>query len=110
MSKNKEAIGNSRRSEFEKLFENVDETERKLVDRLITEAVFCEEQLTQLKTLPFIAVNPNNPQQQKITSAARLYKDYSASYRDTIRIMLNILRKVESDEQNELLRRLEEFA
>lgn len=99
----------SRRSEFEKLFENVDGKERELIDRLIAEAIFCEEQMTELKKLPFIAVNPKNAQQQKITSAARLYKDYSASYRDTIRIMLNILRKVDSDEQNDLLRRLEEF-
>ena len=109
--KNEKAVKEmSRRDEFEKLFENVDETERKLVDRLITEVIFCEEKMTELKQLPFIAVNPKNPQQQRITPAARLYKDYSASYRDAIRILLNILRKVETTAQDELLRRLEEFA
>lgn len=99
----------SRREEFEKLFKNADESERELIDRLINEVIFCEEQMTELKKLPFVAVNPKNPAQQKITSAARLYKDFASSYRDAIRILLNILRKVESSATDELLRRLEEF-
>lgn len=110
MSEEKSLKHEERRQEFEKLFENVDETERKLVDRLIGEAVYAEEQMEALKKLPQIAVNPKNPALQKVTAAARLYKEYASSYRDTIRILLNVLRKVESSAQDELLRRLEEFS
>lgn len=99
----------SRREDFENLFINVDESERQLVDRLIDEAIYCEEQMTELKKLPQIAKNPKNPALQKITAAARLYKDFAASYRDTIRILLNILRKVETSAADDLLRRLAEF-
>ena len=109
MSKEIKVDESSRRSEFEKLFENVDESERKLVERLIGEAIYCEEQMTELRKLPQIAINPKNPALQKITAAARLYKDFASNYRDTIRILLNVLRKVESQAQDELLKRLEEF-
>lgn len=99
-----------RRAEFDKMFENVDETERQLVDRLIDECVYYEEQMDELKKLPFISVHPKKPTLQKTTAAARIYKEYATSYMNALRILLNILRKVESEEQNELLRRLEEFA
>ena len=99
-----------RRAEYDKMFENVDETERKLVDRLIDECVYYEEQMSELRKLPFISVHPTRPNLQKTTSAAKLYKEYATSYMNALRILLNILRKVESEEQNELLRKLEEFA
>ena len=99
-----------RRAEYDKLFENVDEKERQLVDKLIDECIYYEEQMTALKSYPFISVHPKKPTLQKSTAAAKLYKEYSTSYMNALRILLNILRKVESEEQNELLKRLEEFA
>lgn len=99
-----------RRAEYDKMFQDVDATERNLVERLIDECVYYEEQMEELKKLPFISVHPQKPNLQKTTAAARLYKEYATSYMNALRILLNILRKVESDEQNELLRRLEEFA
>ena len=109
MTEEKKVDGMSRRDEFEKLFENVDPAERQLVDRLISEAIYCETQMEELKKLPQIAVNAKNPALQKTTAAARLYKEFASSYRDTIRILLNVLRKVESQATDELLKRLEEF-
>ena len=85
----------NRRAEYDKMFQDVDATER---------------QLAALKKLPFSSVHPKKPTLQKTTAAARLYKEYATSYMNSLRILLNILRKVESEEQNELLRRLEEFA
>ena len=100
----------NRRAEYDKMFQDVDATERQLVDRLIDECVYYEEQMAALRKLPFISVHPKKPTLQKTTAAARLYKEYATSYMNALRILLNILRKVESEEQNELLRRLEEFA
>ena len=59
--------------------------------------------------MPFISVHPKNPALQKKTEAAKLYKELCANYANIIRILLNTLRKVESDAQNELLQRLAEF-
>ena len=100
----------SRLEELNEIFRNVDEDEKKLVDKLIDEVIYYESQMEELKKLPFISVHPRYPEKQKVTAAARLYKEYSASYMNAIRILLNILRKVESQAQDDLLRRLEEFA
>ena len=99
-----------RKSELLEIFRDVDDSERKLVDKLIEEVIYYEEQMEALKKLPFINVNPKNPAQQKTTAAARLYKEYATSYMNALRILLNILRKVESTAQDELLRKLEDFA
>ena len=91
------------------IFDNTDPNEFKLVMELIEEVVFLEDQMKELKKLPFISVHPLNPGMQKSTAAAKLYKECSQSYMNAIRILLSILRKTESSEQNELLQKLQEF-
>lgn len=99
-----------RRAEYDAILQDVDESEKRLVDRLVDEVVWYEEQMEELKKLPFIVTNPKNPAQQKTTTAAKLYKEHATSYMNALRILLNILRKVESTAQDELLRRLEQFS
>lgn len=106
MNKNKEQ---DRKTFYLELFKSVDESERQLVDRLIDELVYLEDEMTRLKELPFVGVNPRNPAMQRATPAARLYKDFLSQYQNALRILLNILRKVETSAQDELLRKLEEF-
>lgn len=98
-----------RRTQLDEIFRNVDEDERQLVDKLIGEVVYLEKQMEDLKKLPFIAIHPEKPQLQKLTPAAKLYKEYSANYANIIRILLNVLRKVESSETNALLEELARF-
>ena len=98
-----------RTSELMGVFANIDETERKLIVPLIHEAEFLEKRLTELRSLPFIEHHPNNPDRVRTTAAAKQYKEHIAAYSNIIRILLNTLRKTETDEQNELLRRLEDF-
>lgn len=99
-----------RRKELNEIFKDVDENEKQLIDKLIDEVIFLENQMTELKKYPFISIHPKNPMLQKTTSAAKLYKECSQSYMNAIRIFVNVLRKVESSEMNELLKRLEEFS
>lgn len=101
---------NKRVAELSELFRDVDENEKKLIDQLIYEVAYYEGQMEELKKLPFINVNPKNPAQQKTTAAAKLYKEFATSYMNGMRILLNVLRKVESSAQDELMRRLEEFS
>ena len=98
-----------RRKYYDEIFKSVDETERKLVDRLIDEVVYYEDEMDRLRELPWVAVNPRNPAIQKTTAAAKVYKGIAGQYMNAIRILLNVLRKVETSEQDELLKRLEEF-
>lgn len=99
----------TRREELGMIFESVDPNEKQLVDKLLDEVVFLEEQMVELKKLPFVSVHPTNPSLQKTTPAAKLYKECTQSYFNAIRILLNTLRKVEGAEQNSLLKKLGEF-
>lgn len=99
----------ARRKELDEIFKNVEENQRQLVSRLLDEVVFLEEQMVELKKLPFVNVNPKNPAQQKLTPAAKLYKECTQSYMNAIRILCSILHKVESSAQDDLLKLLEEF-
>lgn len=91
------------------IFEDVEETERKLIEPLIDDVAFLENKMLELKALPFINVNPKNRAQQKTTAAAKLYKECSQSHMNAIRILLSILNKADVDAAEELRKRLEEF-
>lgn len=99
----------ARRDELEDIFKDVDESKKRLVNKLLDEVVFLEERMDELRAMPFIAVHPKNPAMQRTTAAARQYKECSQSYMNAIRILAGILSKVESTAQDELLKRLEEF-
>lgn len=55
---------------------------------LIEEILYLENQLDELRALPKIRVNPNNPEQQKITPAAKLYKEYLQQYLNALKLLL----------------------
>ena len=100
---------NDRRLKLVEIFADVDENEKTLIERLLDEVVFLEEQMTELKKMPFISVHPKKPTLQKSTPAAKLYKECTQSYMNAIRILCSILNKIEASAQDELLKRLEEF-
>lgn len=100
----------TRKEELDDIFKDIEENEKKLIDPLLQEVIFLEEQMMELKKMPFISVHPKNPSLQRKTEAAKLYKECSQSYMNAIRILCSILSKVESSAQDELLRKLSEFA
>ena len=98
-----------RKEELKKIFENIDDEQKKLVDRLLDEVVFLEEQMAELKKLPFIRNHPKDMSLQKPTAAAKLYKECNQSYMNAIRILLGLLNKVDESAQSELLKLLKEY-
>lgn len=100
----------TRKNELYSLFDHVDERERKLITPLLDEALVLEDRMHELRKLPFIKVHPNDPAIQRNTPAAKQYKECMQSYMNLIRILLNILRKVESSAADELMERLKEFS
>lgn len=100
----------TRKEELKEIFKDVDDNEKQLIDPLLEEVIFLEEQMKHLRQMPFISVHPSNPALQRKTEAAKLYKECSQSYMNAIRILVGVLNKVESSAQDELLRKLSEFA
>lgn len=72
-----------RRTQLKKIIQNNNE----LVDRLIDEVMFMEGQLEKYRNLPQIRVDPNNPERQKATPAAKLYKETLQQYTNAIKVL-----------------------
>ena len=69
--------------------------------QLIDEIVFIEEQLTELKKLPFIAVNPKNPMQQKATPASKQYKEMMQQYNNSLRLLFRLSGDINGETEDE---------
>ena len=91
----------NRKEELLKVFEQVEDT-KGIILPMIDDVVFLEEQLQELRKLPFMKVNPKNPAQQKPTPAAKQYKELLQQYNNCIKILTGILRKDAVEEESPL--------
>lgn len=75
-----------------------------ILDQLIDEILFLEDQLTKLKKLPFLKVHPSNPNLQKATPASRQYKELLQQYTNCIKVLISSCGK-DSEDANSILRK-----
>ena len=92
----------TRSEELMKLCGSLDESTQKVVRRVILEIAFLEDQLDNLRQLPFIEINPKNPSQQRSTPAAKMYKEFLQQYNNCIKVMLSARGKSETTEDSPL--------
>lgn len=102
-----------RKEEILKLLDNNNTKSLKIVSEVIDDFVYLEEQLKELRKLPKIIVNKENPALQKMTPAAKLYKEYLVQYSNLIKIILSAVEEDVSEEDesviNQFFKNQEEF-
>lgn len=91
----------NRKEELVKIFEQVEDT-KGIIMPMINDVVFLEQQLDELRKLPFIRVNPKDTSMQKTTPAAKQYKELLQQYNNCIKILTGILRKDSPEEESPL--------
>ena len=96
----------NRKKELTNVFKGLDE--QNIIRPMIDDVVFLEDQLKELKKLPFIRVNPDNPEEQKPTAAAKQYKEFLQQYNNCIKILISVLNKNEVVEDSPLRQFLKE--
>lgn len=69
---------------------------------LITEMIYLESQLDELRSLPKIKVCPTDKSRQKTTPAAKLYKEYLQQYTNIVRILIKVTGADETEEDSPL--------
>jgi len=72
------------------------------LEGLITEFIFVEDKMSELKKLPFIMFDEKRPQRQKTTPAAKQYKELLQQYTNIYKIFARITGVDESDETSPL--------
>ena len=55
---------------------------------LVDDVVFIEARLAELKQLPFIRIDQENPQRQQVTPAAKQYKELLQQYTNLIKVLM----------------------
>lgn len=98
-----------RKQELIRVFNGIDEAKKTIVLPLIDDVVFIEDQLTNLKKLPFIKVHPSNPDLQKPTPAAKQYKELLQQYNNCIKILCSLLSNDDAVEESPLRSYLKRF-
>lgn len=102
-----------RKKEILKLLDNNNSNSIKVINELLDDFVYLEEQLKELRKLPKIVVNKENPSLQKMTPAAKLYKEYLVQYSNIIKIILSTVEEDSSEEDeniiNQFFKNQEEF-
>lgn len=73
-----------------------------MIEPMVDEVVFLEQQLTELRKLPFLRVHPHNPEIQKATPASRMYVSLMAQYNANIRTLARLSGKIEAEEESPL--------
>lgn len=95
----------SRKEELEKIvFKPGSDNEIKAA-RLIDEIVFLEEQMQELRKLPFIKVDKNNPMKQKATPAQKQYKEILQQYNNSLRLLFKLTGDLGDSEEESPLRK-----
>ena len=92
----------TRLEELHDKFKDIDDGKRTIVNNLIDEAVFLEEQLAELKKHPFIKFHPQNPNLQKITAAGKQYREFLQTYTNIIDKLCRIYSNEETEEVSPL--------
>ena len=93
----------SRSEDLRKIFKDFDETKFKVVEPLIDEAVYLEEQMIALRQYPFIKSREYKGEiQTKVTAAGKQYREYLQTYTNIIDKLCRMLGKVEGDEDSPL--------
>lgn len=87
----------SRKEELLNVLDN-DKTYEPLVD----EMVYLEEELIKLRALPKIKIHPDDPSRQKLTPAAKIYKDYLQQYVNVVKVLMKASGADEEDEESPL--------
>ena len=82
----KKGVKNTDRKE--ELLKILEKTDKEITEPLVYEVIFLESQLDRFKKLPMLRVNPNNPEQQKATPAAKLYKEFLQQYINVVKVIL----------------------
>lgn len=98
-----------RRGKLRAFFEHVDEDKRTLAYDAIDEYLLFVDRIAELKQLPFIRIDKNNPARQELTPAAKLMHTYSQAVDAKRKTLLTILYRVENSAADDLLQRLAEF-
>ena len=90
----------SRIDDLKKIADKIDGDKKTVIEPLLDEIVFLEEELKAVKKLPFLRVDKKNPQKQEETAAGKQYKAYLQQYNNCIRVVMTAISRYSIEEDD----------
>ena len=104
-----DAYFSNREKQIREVFADIDDGSQDIIHTTISDLIFIERQMQEIKTLPFLRVDKNNPAKQMTTPAARLYKELSQAKDSKTKILLTVINRADVSAADELIKKLSEF-
>ncbi len=79
----------NRKEELMKIIEKTGEDNKKVLKNLVDEVIYLEDQMLELKKLPFLRIDKKNPMRQQATPASKQYKELLQQYTNIIKILMS---------------------
>lgn len=71
---------------------------------LVEDIAFLEQRLQELRKLPFLRIDPNNPERQRPTPASRQYKELLQQYNNSLKLFCKLCGDLREEEAESPLR------
>lgn len=97
-----------RKQELLKLLEDADDNKKILLSKAIDELLYLEEQLEEIRKVPFIIIHPTDKTKQKITASGKAYEKYYQLYLTALKTLNSLLNKDLLDDDDEFDKWLKE--
>lgn len=89
------------KEQLDKIFKDVDESKKKIVESMFDDFIYEYERLNELKEQMRKVENPKSKNEaEKLKYFTRLYSDISQRHDGKIKIFLSALQKYETDDDN----------
>lgn len=102
MKTQENATQKSREEELRALFEGLDDDVRALIGPTVENVLYLEREMEKVSKLPMIHVHPTDPNRQRSTPAAKLYKEFLQQHTNCIKLLASILNKSAPEEESPL--------
>lgn len=89
-----------KREDLKKIFENVDESKKQIIETMFDDFIHEAKQLEEIK--PKMSIMPKNSKEaEKVKFYTKMYSDISQRHDSKIKIFLSVLGKYETETEDE---------
>lgn len=85
---------------YSELLSVIPDENRSMLAPMVKDMVHIEKQLDALRQLPMVEVNENNPSQQRVLPASKVYKELVQQYTNIVKVMCKVV-GISSDSEEE---------
>lgn len=89
-----------RLEKLKSIISKVDADKAAVIEPLLTDILFMEERLAELRKLPQIRISTKNPDLQQITAAGKQYKETMQAYLNALKVVQTTLSRFTVEEQD----------